>query len=128
MWQFLRALCFTDGNLGRIFMTLFSKFICILPIEYILTLDPNEGKIHRWKFLRCHCKCNLSWAHHVSGVCSKMSYYLHLLSSHRHVIDYSLMKMLLEFLHGVFSSILLCSGLGSLPWKHVTLLQRLQRM
>ena len=28
------------------------------------------------------------------------------------------MKMLLESLHGVVPSILLCSGLGSLPWKH----------
>ena len=34
----------------------------------------------------------------VASVCSKMSYYLHLLSSHRHVIDYSLMKMILESL------------------------------
>ena len=33
----MRALYFTDGNLGRIFMILFSKFIRILPIEYILT-------------------------------------------------------------------------------------------
>ena len=42
--------------------------------------------------------CSLSWDHHVANVCSKMSYYLYFLGSHHHVIDYSLMKMLLEFL------------------------------
>ena len=66
--------------------------------------------------------CNLSWAHYVTSVCSKMSYYLYLLSSHRHSIDYiySLMKMLLESRPGVVSSsISLCSSLGSLiPWKY----------
>ena len=50
------------------------------------------------KYLGLICDCSLSWAHHVANVCSKMSYYLYLLGSHRHVIDYSLMKMLLESL------------------------------
>ena len=42
--------------------------------------------------------CGLSWTHHVANVCSKMSCYLYLLSTHRHVIDYNLMKLLLESL------------------------------
>ena len=42
--------------------------------------------------------CSLPWIHHVANVCSKMSYYLYLLGSHRHVIDYNLIKMLLESL------------------------------
>ena len=50
------------------------------------------------KYLGLIFDFSLSWAHHVAKVCSKMSYYLYLLSTHRHVIDYNLMKMLLESL------------------------------
>ena len=50
------------------------------------------------KYLGLIFDCSLSWAHHVANVCSKMSYYLYLLGSHCHVIDYSLIKMLLESL------------------------------
>ena len=53
-----------------------------------------------------------------------MSYYLHFLSSHCHIIDYSLMKMLLESLLLSYLSYYLViwgPSLGS------TLLQRLQR-
>ena len=54
-----------------------------------------------------------------------MSYYLYLLGSHRHVIDYSLMKMLLEspvLSHLSYHVAVWGPSLGS------TLLQRLQRM
>ena len=77
------------------------------------------------KYLGLIFDCSLSWAHHVANVCSKMSYYLYLLGSHRHVIDYSLMKMLLESLvlsHLSYSVVVWGPSLGS------TLLQRLQRM
>ena len=69
--------------------------------------------------------CSLSWAHHVAGVCSKMSYYLYLLSTHHHVIDYNLMKMLLESL--VLSHLSYCVTVWG-PSLGSTLSQRLQRM
>ena len=62
---------------------------------------------------------------HVSNVCSKMSYYLCLLRSHRHVIDNSLMKMLLESL--VLSHLSYCVTVWG-PSLANTLSQRLQRM
>ena len=40
-----------------------------------------------------------------------VSYYLYLLSTHHHAIDYNLMKMLI-------SLVLLCNGLGPITWKH----------
>ena len=55
----------------------------------------------------------------------KMSYYLHLVSSHCHVIDYSLMKMLLESL--VLSHLSYCVVVWG-PFLGSILLQRLQRM
>ena len=77
------------------------------------------------KYLGLIFDCSLSWAHHVAKVCSKISYYLYLLSTYRHVIDYNLMKMLLESL--VLSHLSYCvtvwgPSLGSI------LSQRLQRM
>ena len=74
------------------------------------------------KYLGLIFDCSLSWAHHVANVCSKMSYYLYLLGSHHHVLDYSLMKMLLESLvlsHLSYSVAVWGPSLGS------TLLQRL---
>jgi len=38
------------------------------------------------------------WSHRVTNVYRGMSYYLYLLRSYHHVIDYSLMKMLFESL------------------------------
>ena len=55
--------------------------------------------------------CSLSWTHYVANVCSKMSYYLYLLGSHRYVIDYNLTKMLLHGIFGVVSFVLLCDSL-----------------
>ena len=77
------------------------------------------------KYLGLIFDSTMSWTHHFANVCCKMSYYLCLLRSHRHVIDNSLMKMLLESL--VLSHLSYCvtvwgASLGS------TLLQRLQRM
>jgi len=71
------------------------------------------------KYLGVIFDSTMSWSHHVSNVCSKTSYYLCLLRSHRHVIDNSLMKMLLESLHGVVSFVLLCNSLGSIFGKHL---------
>ena len=62
---------------------------------------------------------------YVASVCSKMSYYLHFLSSHCHIIDYSLMKMLLESL--LLSYLSYCVVIWG-PFLGSTLLQRLQRM
>ena len=77
------------------------------------------------KYLGLIFDCSLSWAHHVASVCSKMSYYLYLLSTHHHVIDCNLMKMLLESL--VLSHLSYCVTVWG-PSLGSTLSQRLQRM
>ena len=65
----------------------------------LISIDGVELTVAtKQKYLGLTFDCSLSWAHHVANVCSKMSYYLYLLSTHRHVIDYNLMKMLLESL------------------------------
>ena len=60
---------------------------------------------------------SLSWTHHVASVCSKMSYYLYLLSSYRHVIDYNLMIEDAFGIPGVISFVLMYNSLGSITWK-----------
>jgi len=60
----------------------------------------------------------MSWSHHVTNVCRRISYYLYLLRSHCHVIDYSLMNMLLEVL--VLSHLSYCVAvcMGSIIYKY----------
>ena len=77
------------------------------------------------KYLGLIFDTTMSWSHHVSNVCSKMSYYLCLLRSHRHVIDNSLMKMLLESL--ALSHLSYCVTVWG-PSLANTLSQRLQWM
>ena len=50
------------------------------------------------KYLGLVFDSQLSWCSHVSGVCKKMSYYLYLLNSHRHVLSNNIMKLLLDSL------------------------------
>ena len=50
------------------------------------------------KYLGLVFDSQLSWSSHVSGVCKKMSYYLYLLNSHRHVLGDAIMKLLLDSL------------------------------
>jgi len=77
------------------------------------------------KYLGLIFDSTMSWSHHVAKVCRKMSYYICLLRSHRHVIDYSLMKILLESL--VLSHFSYCITVWGLSLVRI-LLQRLQRM
>ena len=77
------------------------------------------------KYLGLIFDCGLSWTHHVVNVCSKMSYYLYLLSTHRHVIGYNLMKLLLE--SPLLSNLSDCVTVWG-PSVRSILLQRLQRM
>ena len=90
----------------------------------IYSIDGELIVTKKQKYLGLIFDCSLSWAHHVANVCSKMSYYLHLLS-YCHVIDYSLIKMLLESL--VLSPLSYCVVVWG-PSLGSTLLQRLQRM
>ena len=39
---------------------------------------------------------HLTWSHHITKVCKSMSYYLYMLSKHRHVIKEDLLKTLTE--------------------------------
>ena len=92
----------------------------------LISIDGVELTVTmKQKYLGLIFDCSLSWAHHVAKVCSKMSYYLYLLRTHRHVIDYNLMKMLLESLalsHLSYCVTVWGPSLGSI------LSQRLQRM
>ena len=91
-----------------------------------ISIDGVELTVtEKQKYLGLTFDCSLFWIHHVANVCSKMSYYLYLLGSHRHVIDYNLMKMLLESL--VLSHLSYCVTVWG-PSLGSTLLQRLQRM
>ena len=78
----------------------FKVFSCSTGFSYPpISIDGVELTVtKKQKYLGIIFDCSLSWAHHVANMCSKMSYYLYLLGSHRHVIDYSLMKILLESL------------------------------
>ena len=67
----------------------------------------------------------LSWSSHVSGVCKKMSYYLYLLNSHRHVLNNTMMKLLLDSL--VLSHIYYALSVWG-PSLNVQLSSRLKRM
>ena len=62
---------------------------------------------------------------HVSGVCKKMSYYLYLLNSHRHVLNNTMMKLLLDSL--VLSHIYYALPVWG-PSLNVQLSSRLKRM
>ena len=91
-----------------------------------ISIDGVELTVtEKQKYLGLIFDCNLSWTHHVANVCSKMSYYLYLLSTHRHVIDYNLMKLLLESL--VLSHLSYCVTVWGPSLKSI-LLQRLQGM
>ena len=69
--------------------------------------------------------CNLSWCHHVANICKKMSYYLYLISSHRHVLSFQLLKMLSESL--VLSHLTYCIAVWGPSLTHAYLLH-LQHM
>ena len=91
-----------------------------------ISIDDIELTVtEKQKYLGLIFDCNLSWTHHVAYVCSKMLYYLYLLSTHRHVIDYNLIKLLLESL--VLSHLSYCVTVWG-PSLRSNLLQRLQRM
>ena len=62
---------------------------------------------------------------HVSGVCKKMSYYLYLLNSHQHVLNNTMMKLLLDSL--VLSHIYYALPVWG-PSLNVQLSSRLKRM
>ena len=69
--------------------------------------------IEKQKYLGLILDCSLSCAHYVANVCSKLSY---LLGSHHHIIDYNLMKMLLESLG--LSHVSYCVAVWGHPWKY----------
>ena len=77
------------------------------------------------KYLGLVFDSQLSWSSHVSGVCKKMSYYLHLLNSHRYVLNNSITKLLLDSL--VLSHIYYALPVWG-PSLNVQLLSRLKRM
>ena len=68
----------------------------------------------------------LSWSSHVSHVCKKMSYYLHLVGLHKHILPASLIKLLMDSLVLPHMQYVLPVWGPSLYQEHSQRLQRLQ--
>ena len=73
---------------------------------------------------------NLSWDHHVSLLCKRMSYYLYVIHCHRNVLGSKLLKLLTESL--VLSHLNYCLPIWGVSLHtqslHTQSLQRLKRM
>ena len=87
--------------------------LCTSLVGHVMVDGWIKNMIEKQKYLGLIFDCNLSWAHHAANVCSKMSY---LLGSHHRVIDYNLMKMLLESL--VLSHLSCCVAVQCPPCKY----------
>ena len=97
-----------------------------LPTYPPITVDNSVLRVvTEQKYLGLVFDSQLSWSSHVSGVCKKMSYYLHLLNSHRYVLNNSITKLLLDSL--VLSHIYYALPVWG-PSLNVQLLSRLKRM
>ena len=81
--------------------------------------------VDKQKYLGIKFDSGLSWIYQVSETCRKMSYYLYLISSHKHCLSADLIKLLVESL--VFSHLSYCLPVWGPPLTQ-QLLQRLERM
>ena len=91
----------------------------------IIIHDTTLKPVDKQKYLGIMFDSKLSWIHQVSETCRKMSYYLHLISSHKHYLSTELIKLLVESL--VFSHLCYCLPVWGPPLTQ-QLLQRLERM
>ena len=64
----------------------------------IVVGDSPLRVVDEQKYLGLVFDNHLTWTSHVSQVCKKMAYYLHLLNRHKHVINAAVMKMLINCL------------------------------
>ena len=96
-------------------------------LEYsnILIYDTILKSVDKQKYLGIMFDSRLSWIHQVSETCSKMSYYLYLISSHKHCLSADLIKLLIESL--VFPHLNYCLPVWGPPLTQ-QLSQRLERM
>ena len=70
-------------------------------LEYpnILIHDTILKSVDKQKYLGVLFDSRLSWIYQVSETCRKMSYYLYLVSSHKHCLSADLIKLLIESLY-----------------------------
>ena len=98
-------------------------------LEYpnILIHDTILKSVDKQKYLGIMFDSRLSciWIHQVSATCSKMSYYLYLIDSHKHCLSADLIKLLIESL--VFPHLNYCLPVWGPPLSQ-QLSQRLERM
>ena len=96
-------------------------------LEYpnIFVHDTIMKSVDKQKYLGIMFDSRLSWIHQVSEICSKMSYYLYLISSHKHCLSADLIKLLIESL--VFPHLNYCLPVWGPPLTQ-QLSQRLERM
>ena len=96
-------------------------------LEYpnILIHDTILKSVDKQKYLGIMFDSRLSWIHQISATCSKMSYYLYLISSHKHCLSADLIKLLIESL--VFPYLNYCLPVWGPPLTQ-QLSQRLERM
>ena len=97
------------------------------PSEFpdIVVDDTTLQVVKKQKYLGVILDNYLSWSHHVSYICKKMSYYLYVVNKHRHVLSSTLMKLLIDSL--VFSHVNYSLPVWG-PSLHQTHFQRLKRM
>ena len=67
-------------------------------LEYpnIMIHDTILKSVDKQKYLGIMFDSRLSWIHQISESCRKMSYYLYLISSHKHCLSADLIKLLIE--------------------------------
>ena len=96
-------------------------------MEYpsIFVHDTILKSVDKQKYLGITFDSKLSWIHQVSEICSKMSYYLNLISSHKYCLSADLIKLLIESL--VFPHLNYCLPVWG-PLLTQQLSQRLERM
>ena len=87
--------------------------------DVILSVVPKQ------KYLGLIFDERLTWYYHVSKVCKSMSYYLHLLCKHRHVLTDDFLKTLAESL--VFSHLIYCLPVWGPSLPHCSF-ERIKRM
>ena len=72
------------------------------------------------KYLGLIVDNKLSWSSHVSHVCKKMSYYLHLVGLHKHILPASLIKLLMDSSSSAYAVSTACLGSIFVPTTFTT--------
>ena len=84
-----------------------------------------KAAVTKQKYIGLNFDQNLSWDHHVSLLCKRMSYYLYVIHCHRNALGFKLLKLLIESL--VLAHLNYCLLIRGVLL-HTQSLQKLKRM